>query len=180
MLLDALKRARHTRGYGVHSPYGYALVTRAVRPKGCAWYGYADIRNSLAQNFDRRIWREACMLLRLAAFLRPGSVYLPAGANLAYNTAISAADSRTGIVKAAACAASCDMICSVSDVLPLDVLQRALERPGACVAVRNVPVGWTEALFGSLAEGIALRGKRNLIMVHRPGMQKILYTVNIG
>lgn len=32
MLFDLYKRWRHTRGFGVHSPFAYRLVTEGVRP----------------------------------------------------------------------------------------------------------------------------------------------------
>ena len=32
MLFDIYKRWRHTRGYGIHSPFAYRLVTEAIRP----------------------------------------------------------------------------------------------------------------------------------------------------
>ena len=48
LISETYKRWRHTRGYGVHSPFAYSLVKEVVRPgRKYGHYGYEEIDNSL-------------------------------------------------------------------------------------------------------------------------------------
>lgn len=176
----AFQRWRHTRGYGVHSPFGYQLVTRAIRPGHVAYYGYADIDNALSGPHIGRLRREARMLLRLAAMLNPASIFMQNGAHPAYQAAVRALGTRTRIIRTPKQAASCDMICSLGDFIPLDMLKQALSAPGHCVAVRDIPDGWADQLFEALPQGIMFSGPNNILVINRDGMQKINYPVSIG
>ena len=49
-LMDMLRRWRNTRGFGVHSPFGYAMARCVVRPdKKYGYYGYGLLRDALAR-----------------------------------------------------------------------------------------------------------------------------------
>ena len=65
-IAESYKRWRHTRGYGVHSPYAYSVVKEVVRPgRRYAYYGYDDIDNAIDSNAVRHARRMATTLLRL-------------------------------------------------------------------------------------------------------------------
>lgn len=176
----AFQRWRHTRGYGVHSPFGYQLVTRVIRPGHVAYYGYADIDHALSGPHIGRLRREARMLLRLAAMLNPESIFLQNGAHPAYQAAVRALGTRTRIIRTSKQAATCDMICSLGDFIPLDTLKQALSAPGHCVAIRDVPDGWADRLFEALPQGVMFSGPHNVLVINRDGMQKMNYPVSIG
>ena len=77
-IAESYKRWRHTRGYGVHSPYAYSVVKEVVRPgRRYAYYGYDDIDNAIDSNAVRHARRMATTLLRLAAFLRTDTAFKP-------------------------------------------------------------------------------------------------------
>lgn len=178
-LIEKINRWRHSRGYGVHSPFGYELVTRAVRPVGCAWYGYSDIERALGEEFNRPVRNQARMLLRIISMLNPASVFLQPGSHPAFYTAIKAADSGIRIIRQPRRAVECHMICSDSDFLPLETLTGSIRQPDHSIAIRNTPSGWADALFDAIPEGIMLYGPKNTFVIHRPGMQKIRYSMNI-
>lgn len=179
-VIEKINRWRHTRGYGVHSPFGYELVTRAVRPVGCAWYGYSDIERTLGEDFNHSVRDQARMLLRLTSMLNPGSVFLQQGCHPAYYTALKAADSRIRIIRLPRRAVECEMICTDADYLPLETLLDFISRPSHWIIVRNIPSGWSDALFDSLPEGLMFDGPKNTFVINRPGMQKIRYSMDIG
>lgn len=61
-LLAIYRAWRHRKGYGVHSPYGYMLVTEILSlPKGYAYYDEAQLRpktlRRLALALQRYQWR---------------------------------------------------------------------------------------------------------------------------
>lgn len=72
-LFRRLSTLRHGRGFGVHSPLAYELISSVLRDRPAY---YADA--SLKQFFpDRRHRRMARILLRLIARFEPRSVALP-------------------------------------------------------------------------------------------------------
>ena len=83
----AYLRWRHSRGYGVHSPFAYNLVRNAIRPgHGYAWYGYHDIDVAMTKegrDAYPRLRRDAMLLLRLMAVLQAKRLLLwPGGQNV--------------------------------------------------------------------------------------------------
>lgn len=178
-VFERYRRWRHSRGYGVHSPFAYRLVERVIHPGPYCYYGYGDIDETFPGSVDRRVRREARMLLRLVAELHPASIFLPTGIHPAYHAAVQAADSKIEIVRKPRLASTADMICTQADFIGLDTLRAHLAVPGHSVALVNAPEGWDEALFEAVGEGMMMTGTRNLFVVAREGMQKISYTVQI-
>lgn len=80
------KRWRHGRGYGVHSPLAYELIT-AVLPDTPAYYADATIRAAIP---DRRRQRIARIVLRLTARFQPRTV----AADALFRPIVTLADSR--------------------------------------------------------------------------------------
>lgn len=178
---EAYKRWRHSRGYGVHSPFAYSLVKGVVRPgRGYAWYGYSRTdRAARGCRLPDVAW-QARMLLRLASFLGVKKAFIPNADNTApYRTALLAADSRMVITSALAEADSCTLICTARDLVPLEALTEFLQQPGRCVAMRSYPAGWEKRLFDSLGEGLMLYSRENLIVISRSSMQKVAYTISL-
>lgn len=67
MLTDRYKRWRHSRGFGVHSPFAYALVRNALHPSaGYAYYAEFDPRMKSCS----RIPVHAQLLMHIIIFLR--------------------------------------------------------------------------------------------------------------
>ena len=175
------RRWRHTRGFGVHSPFAFRIVKYVVRPgHGYAFYGYEDIETAVrGERAGWRVEREAKMLHRLLVALNPGSLFLPHGISAAYQAAASASDSKLKIERRPRHASSCRMISSHHDFIPLDTLEKHIAVPGNILALRNLPEGWKERLFEALPAGLMLYSSRNIILIHRPEMRKIGYSMII-
>lgn len=180
-IAESYKRWRHTRGYGVHSPYAYSVVKEVVRPgRRYAYYGYDDIDNAIDSNAVRHARRMATTLLRLAAFLRTDTAFIPRTENSSlYLTALKAANSKIKITSAVQEASRCKLVCSTSDLVPLDTLKSLIRTQGRAIAIFNAPDGWKDRLFEEIGEGLMLHGSHNLIVISRPGMQKVSYSVII-
>lgn len=181
MIARAYKRWRHTRGYGVHSPFAYMIVKEVIRPaEGYAYYGYVDIDNAIDDNSLPGTRRMARILLRLAARLGIQDAFLPHDSRTsAFRCALKGACSGMRIVSALSALDSVRLICSTGEHVPLADLEKALRTPGRIVAIRNMPEGWRDRLFDAISEGLMLYGRSNAIFFSRPGMQKVAYSVKI-
>lgn len=177
--MDSYKRLRHTYGFGVHSPFAFRMVKDVVRPgRGYGWYGYEDI--DAAMNMHRgslKIERQAKMFHRLLAFLSPESLFLPHGIDPIFYTAASTSDRRMKIERRPKYAAECQMIATNGSFISLNILKEHIIKPGNSIAFLNYPTGWIEQLFDILPEGLMLYGKRNAIIVNRPEMMKVRYSM---
>lgn len=75
---ERFRRWRATRGYGIHSPLAFRLVTRAVRPaRGVIYYGEEQLHS-----------RNSRLLLRIVAELQPAYVWTSPGLPEPYMEAI--------------------------------------------------------------------------------------------
>lgn len=175
------KRWRHTRGYGVHSPFAYMIVREVVRPgRDYGYYAYSEIDNAIGQISFPHSRREARILLRLAARMGMRSAFLPNDNRTSpFRAALTGANSEMKITSALSSAPECSLICSTATYIPLETLLGFLTSPGRILAIRDIPDGWREKLFDSLGEGLMLHGQRNIIIFSRPGMQKLAYTIRI-
>ena len=76
--MNWIRRWRHTRGYGVHSPLAYSIVKECVRPD--KKYGfYSDAYLDFEYHEDRNGLRLSKLALRLINLLRPKRVWIPGG-----------------------------------------------------------------------------------------------------
>lgn len=120
------------------------------------------------------------MLLRLAAFLDVRSAFVPNDDQTsAFRTALLAANSGLKVTVAMAEIHRCSLITSTGDYIPLDTLIDLLKEPGRTVAMRGVPDGWAERLFEAIPEGLMFYSPDSAIVIHRPGMQKIAYSIRL-
>lgn len=95
-MFEAYKRWRHSRGFGVHSPFAYHIVTAAITPsRRYAYYGYADIDTALETVPSKeytygQLRKDARLLLRLAVALGTRRIFIPADAHRALRAAAEA------------------------------------------------------------------------------------------
>ena len=178
-IVEYYKRWRHSRGYGVHSPFAYDLVKRVIRPpRGYAYYGYEDIDVAAYRSgIPLSCIREAEMLLRLATYFDVKQAFMPPESMAPYRTALLAANSRMDIITASGRADLCPLVCSTGDYLSLETLTALLNTPGRIIAIRRIPQGWSQRLFEALEHGVMLYDRQRAIIVSRPEMQKVAYTI---
>ena len=76
-MIGWVRRERHTRGYGVHSPLAFRTLWLVVRPdRDVAFYGEEALRHAWSERASRRQLRVALTLLRLTADLQPPRVWI--------------------------------------------------------------------------------------------------------
>lgn len=70
-----LRRWRHRRGFGVHSPFGFEVIKRVIKPESDkAYYAYEDFdffieSSTSSHSANRKLIRRARMIHRLSVFL---------------------------------------------------------------------------------------------------------------
>lgn len=94
ILSERYRRWRHSRGYGIHSPFAYRLVTEALHLRhGYSYYAETDPRleaDEICQSAEARA------LYRLTIFLRnehkdPLTIYIGADSPSVWRTAVTLA-----------------------------------------------------------------------------------------
>ncbi len=124
----------------LHSPFGYQLVERVVRPcRGYAYYAYDDI-DRVCSSSEHRIADKAKMLLRLVCFLRPRKVFLPDYAHKAFFIAMKSPDSKIRFIRNADKAVSdCDIIATRGMKYLLEDLHVLYVTPDRTLLIKDAP-----------------------------------------
>ena len=169
LLKDWIRRWRHTRGYGVHSPLGFRIVKECIRPD--RRYGfYCDAYLDFEYHEDRRGLRRARMIIRLLNLLRPKYVWMP-GADKRIVTAIKMVMPKLRLTTHKECPKDTDFIISFDrkDIATLWNRIGALEE--CCMLV----FGNTDWIPNGVT--LEIESKDFRILLRRPGMQKVKYEV---
>lgn len=183
-LTAAYGRFRHTRGHGIHSPFAYNLLKGVIRPgRNYEYYGYFDIDASLSGSHDAtkrllEVRSDARLLLRLSAWLCPKMVYVDPGLPQLLADVPRIADSRCRVVSRPELIPGCSMAVMRAGTLPADSLRRDIDR-GMMLMMFDFPDSETDALFHYLSEGLMLRGRHISLLIPRPQMAKISYSVSL-
>lgn len=169
------KRWRHSRGYGVHSPYAYKIVTEVLQsPRGYAYYGYEILGegNSFCNHkFLRR-------LLRLAAYCDVGSAYIAKDKkNQCIVNALQAANSDMKIIRESGFIRDARLIILRGGETEMELLEEQVDRPGKILYIIDAPQGLADTLFDSIEEGVMFYSRRNILLISRAGMQKVKYSI---
>ena len=75
MNLDWLRRLRHSRGFGVHSPSAYRLIREVFFPsKAYGYYAYPVIEDRACEDYHADLLK---LIYRILVEVEPKTVYLP-------------------------------------------------------------------------------------------------------
>jgi len=180
-MAECWQRARHVRGFGVHSPFAYMLVKDIIRPLGIyGYYGYYTI-DCITESKPRAIHTPqgdldagdlAKLILRLVATLHPGNVFLSESLPRVISAAVKEASpgialhrklNEDTIPALTVVEASHPAVAQIPDFLAKDGNMALLIAPSPQLC---------SDLFDSLSEGLLLEGKRVALLVARSKMQK--------
>lgn len=181
---DAYLRLRHSKGYGVHSPFAYDLVTTAVNPgSGYGWYGYYDIDAALlkeGQGEYPRLRRDAMLLLRLLSFLGSKRLLLFPPKVKALKAAAEGAGIPCVEIHGARHipAPQPGDLFAVRGDFSADEIRRRLDAGTPVMAIDPSPAV-RNAVDGFSAPGLLLKGTRILVAIPNPDMAFVCYTVRM-
>lgn len=181
---EGYKRARHTCGYGVHSPFAYRMVCRMRLSRGWGWYaerqladcvhsscrkGTCDATGRLADTLrfyrlcvdaggDIFVDRDAPAPIRLAARLAAGGRYKV----------------MTDVQRLDSCVAAWTQTKVISGAMAEAMARGSLQR----AMLHGFSDDEVKELFTVAGATLLLQGPRNSLLFRRDGMHPVVYTVN--
>lgn len=177
-------RWRHSKGYGVHSPFAYNLVKMAVRPAAqYAYYGYYDIDRALiaeSKNGYPRLRKDARLALRIMATLQSRRLLMYPRR---YDT-FKAVAAALGIPcpsfkeKKIPVPAPGDFLLIRHDIHPVSEVALRLEAGTPVMAIEPSPA-LSDALLSFGGNGLTFVGKRIIIAIPNPDMAFVSYEMKL-
>ena len=169
-------RFRHTRGFGIHSPYAYRFVTDVLRPGDYGYYAFERLCH--LGNLSPKNEAEARKIVRLLIFLKAQKVvtdsFMPSVSAAAFALNIPCITIQEGK----------DYCFAEGDVLfttrkgTAGILKRGRTIPGAIMAV-NPHQELLDIITQPRDHGLLLNGKRNILLIPRKDMAYVCYEINL-
>ncbi len=107
------------------------------------------------------------------------SIFINPKSHPAFFAAIKSADSRISIISKKRDAAQARIIAARAKIFSNDEWLNLILHPGRILLISDVTEDLSSLLFHALPEGVMIKGKKNVIVIHRPEMQKISYLMDI-
>ena len=178
-IADAYKRARHSRGYGVHSPFAFKIVDLLRLRRKYAFNAADEISDLAIAAGGVRLRREALRFHRICAMKTGGTIFIDPDAprSIALAALLASADAR----------------------VTKDPDEARKARTGYFMAKNTTPAqlveilrsncetiwlnGFSEPQIGevvsSIETSLVLLGTHNSILFKRDEMHPVCYTVNL-
>lgn len=176
---EEYKRARHTFGFGVHSPFAYDMVRLLRIRRDVGFYADAEISEVALAESGKRLRRTAIRFHRLCSFMSQGKVYVASPAPKAILLGVRLASSRFDIVRDVSKAGECVVGYFDANETGVDELSGILSSgcPVAMVSgLSEIEARETACRAGST---LLLSGRDVSVMVRRPEMHPVVYTVRL-
>ena len=167
--MNYIRRWRHTRGYGVHSPLAFSIVKECIRPD--RRYGfYCDHYLDFEYHEDRRGLRHARMIVRLLNLLRPKHVWMP-DADKRIVTAIRMIMPGLRVATQKKCPGDTDFIISFNSHDAEENWKRMDAGEECCMLI----FGKSDPAPENVT--LEIESKDFSILIRRPGMAKVKYEI---
>ena len=155
-----LTRWRNTRGFGVHSPFGFQIVKRVIKNQsGYAYYAYADIERCCHKDHTgKKTAEEAKMLLRLTCMVKADSIFLTPDCPKAFKTALRGANSKIRFISNPSRLPGCDIAAISFPSSPNE--EQAISNGAEAAALSNCAEAEAE---GKAAVGPSLNALKDFI-----------------
>lgn len=181
-LTELYIRWRHSKGYGVHSPYAYRFITDVLKPGDYGFYAY-DQLEILNKNFKTQrssFYKEAKFLIRLCVFLDTKRIIT---CKTKYPEAQIVAKA---LKKVYYCCESSvpsfkegdTLILTPNGSIDTEVIKKALEHKVPVYAV-NPSAEERKLLETPLSHGVLFNAPSKLLLIPRQKMEYVAYSINL-
>lgn len=175
-LVKAYKRYRHSKGFGIHSPFAYRFVTDVLNPGQYGYYAYDNLPVSLNSNDEKETKR----LIRLAVFLKTKRFLVYPESS----KSIRAAAKALGLKSPSAISSSFskfgkdDLLIVSGRVIPLEIIDNAISKHASILAL-NPDMDLRTSLEKPRQKGLLFSGKNRILLIPRQEMYYIAYDINL-
>lgn len=174
---------RHSKGFGVHSPFAYRFVTDVLRPGNYAYYSYHDIFLFLEEKerISRGFLKQVRFLIRLMIFLKIKRVVVLSGEGRQAFVATSALqltfeeNPRLSDFSFK----NSDIIISRGNKKEIPFLEEAV-KAGSPVFVTNATKEAEDFMRRPIPKGLLLDAGHKLILIPRPEMEYVSYDMDLS
>ena len=173
------KRWRHTKGYGVHSPFAYRLVTDVLRPGQYAYYAYnaIDFIITPAESSDHKFRQLILLLIRLVNFLGAKRIVASPDATRLAQVVVKATGKECLEMQNLGLGFNQgDIFLTTGDEADISSLNKALN-DGAAVFSLHPGKTTRNLLEKPMERGLLLNGRRRMILIPRPEMAYVAYSI---
>lgn len=178
---QAYKRWRHSRGFGVHSPYAYDLIKSVVSPGNYAYYGYWDIDKAILspQAHDYPFLRkDARLLLRLLVWLKSSRLLIYPPQQTVFSTVAAAAGIKyADISNLKTLAPKAGDLLLISGKSPRDGEGAKIITEGVGIIAFDPSKRLRKEMTEAMKDGLILEGTRILLAIPRPEMVLTSYSI---
>lgn len=174
-------RWRHSKGFGVHSPYAFGFVEEVLNPRDYALYGYHDIDAAFFNegspgNISRK---EIRLILRILVFLNTKRILTFTSAAKEFrvlekilNIPFVNLDKETGLN-----ISSCDLVMIDQSEYGPEPIIKALNCKASVLAIK--PDKELKSLMEKpLNKGVLFAGNKHYLLVPDDRMEYVVYTLN--
>ena len=168
-------RWRHSKGYGVHSPYAFSIVESCIRPGPYGYYGYQAIERILMrQNLEKWHKKEAFLILRLAINI-PARKLIVSQKDMLISAIAKAADIPLTILNKGGKQnlEGGFIVCKKGDMTEEKIIEMVGE--GLSALVFNPSKNLVKKITTVVSRGMIMEGKRVLLVVPRNEMSLVSY-----
>lgn len=180
-LWNSYLRWRHSKGYGVHSPFAYRFVINVLRPGHYGYYSYWEIDNQLIgkEKRDYKFQNLIKFTIRLAIFLKTKRIIASPESRLADIVAKSLKISRATIKNTKDFKfQDGDMVIIERADVALLHLDEAIKEHIPIFAINPIEE-IRDILETRIKRGLLLNDKKRIILIPRNEMAYISYSISL-
>lgn len=176
---DNYLRWRHSKGYGVHSPYAFRFVKDVINPGRYGFYGYDELEDLYdINNVGRKVLlKDGKLIIRMVNFLKTGRILSYPSFQQWLDLTSKAANVDYKILGQTSAIEKGDLLV-VFERLNTELLKEAVSKTVPLVLFH--PGSESRRLMENPIEnGLLINGKNIMILVPRPEMNYVAYKMRI-
>lgn len=169
-------RLRHSRGFGVHSPFAFGITELLRERHDYSYYDEYELKDEAFARGSRRLWHDCFIVFRLCSRLTAANVWSgkDAGPVIEHAARLAVPDMKR--MEGEKSLRESDVII-FPDKSPEEVVRTM--KDGAVAFFRNPSAAEMAAALGSLPGGLLLISPSRALLFRRDSMHRTSYTTRL-